>query len=284
MGRRDRGRPALAPLGALPWAMALSTATAWITVVQRILSVRSQLRARVARGAGQVRPLHRTRTQGRHSCRPRFEETSPVLALWLAKSRSSERTSVLVRMPPAIKAPRARGRASRLEPERRRRRALAERHGVQFSGSGRRRRVAFGAAGRGCTPHAAKLRAALKDAAREQGRNVNDLVLATLADSLAILFVSNRKDSMASTNGSTNGRARSEDKVRVAVIGVGNCANSLLQGVHYYQDADPDQFVRPRRCTSTSAAITSETSSSRPPSTSPRTRSGRIWPTRSGRT
>ncbi len=35
---------ALAPLGALPWAMAVLTATAWFTVVQRILSVRSQLR------------------------------------------------------------------------------------------------------------------------------------------------------------------------------------------------------------------------------------------------
>jgi CDP-diacylglycerol--glycerol-3-phosphate 3-phosphatidyltransferase len=36
---------ALAPLGALPWAMVVLTATAWLTVVQRILSVRSQLRA-----------------------------------------------------------------------------------------------------------------------------------------------------------------------------------------------------------------------------------------------
>src|SRR5438105_715398 len=33
------------------------------------------------------------------------------------------------------------------------------------------------------------------------------------------------------------------DKVRVAVIGVGNCANSLLQGVHYYREASPDDFV-----------------------------------------
>jgi myo-inositol-1-phosphate synthase len=48
---------------------------------------------------------------------------------------------------------------------------------------------------------------------------------------------------MASTNGSTNDRARSEDRVRVAIIGVGNCANSLLQGVEYYKDADPGQFV-----------------------------------------
>src|SRR5262245_50667320 len=27
--------------------------------------------------------------------------------------------------------------------------------------------------------------------------------------------------------------------VRVAVVGVGNCAASLVQGVHYYRDADP---------------------------------------------
>jgi CDP-diacylglycerol--glycerol-3-phosphate 3-phosphatidyltransferase len=36
----------LAPWGVLPWAIYLLTATAWLTVVQRIWSVRSQLRAR----------------------------------------------------------------------------------------------------------------------------------------------------------------------------------------------------------------------------------------------
>ena len=47
-----------------------------------------------------------------------------------------------------------------------------------------------------------------------------------------------------STNGNSNGRARLDDgKVRVAIIGVGNCANSLLQGVEYYKDASPDTFV-----------------------------------------
>ncbi|MEN3341441.1 MAG: myo-inositol-phosphate synthase [Actinomycetota bacterium] len=47
-----------------------------------------------------------------------------------------------------------------------------------------------------------------------------------------------------STNGSSNGRARPDDgKVRVALIGVGNCANSLLQGREYYKDAPDDQFV-----------------------------------------
>ena len=34
----------LAPWGVLPWAIYLLTATAWITVVQRVLAVRSQLR------------------------------------------------------------------------------------------------------------------------------------------------------------------------------------------------------------------------------------------------
>jgi CDP-diacylglycerol--glycerol-3-phosphate 3-phosphatidyltransferase len=36
----------LAPWGVLPWAIALLTATAWITVGQRVLSVRRQLQAR----------------------------------------------------------------------------------------------------------------------------------------------------------------------------------------------------------------------------------------------
>lgn len=35
----------------------------------------------------------------------------------------------------------------------------------------------------------------------------------------------------------------SDKKVRVAIIGVGNCASSLVQGVHYYQDADDDDFI-----------------------------------------
>ena len=32
-------------------------------------------------------------------------------------------------------------------------------------------------------------------------------------------------------------------KVRVAIVGVGNCATSLVQGVQYYADADPDKTV-----------------------------------------
>src|SRR5438067_9441813 len=51
---------------------------------------------------------------------------------------------------------------------------------------------------------------------------------------------------MAQTNGKApigSDTALGADKVRVALIGVGNCANSLLQGVHYYRDAAADEFV-----------------------------------------
>ncbi|GAG37783.1 unnamed protein product, partial [marine sediment metagenome] len=33
------------------------------------------------------------------------------------------------------------------------------------------------------------------------------------------------------------------EKVRVAIIGVGNCASSLVQGVRFYKDAPDDAFV-----------------------------------------
>ena len=46
---------------------------------------------------------------------------------------------------------------------------------------------------------------------------------------------------MSESNGS--GRERQQDKVRVAIIGVGNCANSFMQGLTYYKDAKPDEFV-----------------------------------------
>jgi len=48
---------------------------------------------------------------------------------------------------------------------------------------------------------------------------------------------------MAHDNGKQNGKARQDGPVRVAIVGVGNCANSLLQGVEYYKDAPEDQFV-----------------------------------------
>ena len=49
---------------------------------------------------------------------------------------------------------------------------------------------------------------------------------------------------MSTTNGAHTGNGRSDDgKVRVAIVGVGNCANSFIQGVQYYKDADPSEQV-----------------------------------------
>jgi myo-inositol-1-phosphate synthase len=55
-------------------------------------------------------------------------------------------------------------------------------------------------------------------------------------------------DTVASSNGSngssaTNGKRPSDGKVRVAIVGVGNCASSLVQGRYYYQDAKQGDFI-----------------------------------------
>src|SRR6202042_225820 len=53
-----------------------------------------------------------------------------------------------------------------------------------------------------------------------------------------------KKPQVSTPNGSTNGAARYQNgKVRVAIIGVGNCASSFVQGVQYYRDADPTESV-----------------------------------------
>jgi myo-inositol-1-phosphate synthase len=44
-------------------------------------------------------------------------------------------------------------------------------------------------------------------------------------------------------NGTTGRAKRNDGKVRVAIIGVGNCASSLVQGVQYYRNAPDDEFV-----------------------------------------
>jgi myo-inositol-1-phosphate synthase len=50
----------------------------------------------------------------------------------------------------------------------------------------------------------------------------------------------------AASNGaaSTNGAARYQsEKVRVAIVGVGNCASAFVQGVEYYRNANPNELV-----------------------------------------
>jgi myo-inositol-1-phosphate synthase len=51
---------------------------------------------------------------------------------------------------------------------------------------------------------------------------------------------------MSTVNGRANGARRNgarDDKVRVAIVGVGNCASSFVQGIQYYKDADPAEQV-----------------------------------------
>jgi myo-inositol-1-phosphate synthase len=49
-----------------------------------------------------------------------------------------------------------------------------------------------------------------------------------------------RNGGAASNNGA---RRYQSEKVRVAIVGVGNCASAFVQGVHYYRDADPAERV-----------------------------------------
>jgi myo-inositol-1-phosphate synthase len=59
----------------------------------------------------------------------------------------------------------------------------------------------------------------------------------------------NGKNGKGATNGVTPsntwaGSARRKDgKIRVAIVGVGNCASSLVQGRYYYENAKKDDFV-----------------------------------------
>jgi myo-inositol-1-phosphate synthase len=50
---------------------------------------------------------------------------------------------------------------------------------------------------------------------------------------------------MSMRNGSGDGALGPgrRDEVRVGIVGVGNCASSLVQGLEYYKDADPTEFV-----------------------------------------
>jgi myo-inositol-1-phosphate synthase len=150
---------------------------------------------------------------------------------------AASRTSILVRMPPALKRALAREVGRRgstmndVAVE-----LLAARFGVSFRPSGRKGTIP-GTSGAVLLRVPPELKRKLKDAAEETASTTNRLVVDTLSQELQ------GKDVMAQTNGSKNGRTRSDSKVRVAIIGVGNCANSLLQGVEYYKDADPEAFV-----------------------------------------
>jgi myo-inositol-1-phosphate synthase len=119
---------------------------------------------------------------------------------------------------------------------------LADAYGVVYAPSGRRRKVLAGSSPVLLlrVPH--ELKDEIHAEAARSGAHANDVILAALADGLGVPSARDRKEVMANTNGAKNG-ARAKEKVRVAIIGVGNCANSLLQGVEYYKDASPEDSV-----------------------------------------
>ena len=152
-----------------------------------------------------------------------------------------ERTSVLVRMPPELK--------HRLAEEVAATGAslndvavglLASRLAVPYVPTGRK-----GSDPRSSGDVLLRMPPELKDKlarrASERRRNVNDLIVETLSAGLGL----KGEEPMASANGNAglNGHGRQQDKVRVAIIGMGNCANSLLQGLQYYKEAERDTFV-----------------------------------------
>jgi myo-inositol-1-phosphate synthase len=113
---------------------------------------------------------------------------------------------------------------------------LGRRFGVEVGESGRRS-VPPGASGVVVLRMPDELKARIKADARSLDTTTNDVIVRTLSETLG---VRSRKETMTATNG----KARLDDgKVRVAIIGVGNCASALVQGVEYYKDAAPDDSV-----------------------------------------
>ncbi len=119
---------------------------------------------------------------------------------------------------------------------------LAHAYGVTYVPSGRRRKVLAGSSPVLLLRIPQGLKEEIHAEAARFGATANDVILAALAAGLGVPSARNRKEVMASTNGSKKG-TRSKEKVRVAIIGVGNCANSLLQGVEYYKDASSNDSV-----------------------------------------
>src|SRR4249920_1395859 len=109
---------------------------------------------------------------------------------------------------------------------------LASRFAIPFEPSGRPGKEP-GGSGSVLLRMPAELKETLAARAAQRKRKLNELIVETLDEGLG-------KEPMATTNGEMR---RANDKVRVAIVGVGNCACSLVQGVEYYKDADPDAFV-----------------------------------------
>jgi myo-inositol-1-phosphate synthase len=150
---------------------------------------------------------------------------------------STRKKSVIVRVPPGLKRRLARevargGRSMNDLAVG----ILGSRFGVEVEASGRRS-APPGASGVVVLRMPGRLKERIGAEARSLDSTTNDLIVRTLSETLG---VRSRKEQMTATNDTTRG---DDGKVRVAIIGVGNCASSLVQGVEYYKDAARDDFV-----------------------------------------
>jgi myo-inositol-1-phosphate synthase len=147
----------------------------------------------------------------------------------------STRKSVIVRVPPALKRRLAREVArdgksmNDLAVG-----ILGSRFGIEVVESGRRS-APPGSSGVVVLRMPDELKDRLSAEARSTDSTTNDLIVRTLSETLG---VRSRKEQMAASNGKSD-----DGKVRVAIIGVGNCASALVQGVEYYKEAAGDDFV-----------------------------------------
>jgi len=119
---------------------------------------------------------------------------------------------------------------------------LAGEFGVDHKPSGRRRKVLAGSSPVLLLRVPPELKDEIRAEAARTGTNANEVVLGVLAGGLGVPYTGDRKEAMATRSASKSPK-RPQDKVRVAIIGVGNCANALLQGVHYYRDAEDGTSV-----------------------------------------
>ncbi len=88
----------------------------------------------------------------------------------------------------------------------------------------------------------------IKSGVKQPNREFVRAVCEVLGMSEQSLFpVTGGKSMMSSKSGTKRGapkeRKGGQAKINVAIVGVGNCASSLVQGVQFYQDAAEDRFI-----------------------------------------
>jgi myo-inositol-1-phosphate synthase len=84
----------------------------------------------------------------------------------------------------------------------------------------------------------------IKAGSKQPGRRFIEAVCEVLAlPEQALFFRGGEKGNMARKSVGKGAGKASKGKINVAIIGVGNCASSLVQGRYFYQDAPEDQFV-----------------------------------------